>query len=800
MLQNYFTIAWRSLWKNKVFSLINIFGLSIGIGFTLLIGAYVWGELQVNQNLKNADNQYIIQSKWKDPNMGFGIGTIAGLPKALKENYPRLVANFYHWDGVTSNVSVGTKHFRESMQIGDSTFLSMYGFKLLHGDVKTAFNDPFSVVVTEKLATKYFGSTDVIGKALTIQSFKGGKHLFTITGVLKKPVQNSVTTLDNNNRNDIFLTVRAAVFLGRFMDGWVNTEIIGFVELQKGVTPKDLEQPIRQLMKEHCTPQLNANLKPYLDPLKTFYQHDDTIKRTIYTLSLIALFILLMAIVNFINICIGRSSSRMKEMGIRKVLGGLRKQLIIQFLTESVLLVLIATGFALIIYVLARPYFSDVLGKEITGLFSFPVCFYGLPFLFAFFIGVLAGVYPALVLSSLKSVDSLKGKLNSIKESVLFRKVLVAFQFGTAAFVLISAIIISQQIDLFFNKDLGFKKDYVVYAQVPRDWSAAGVQKMEAMRYQVSQLPQVSSVALSWEIPDGANGGPSMIYKQGTDPKQALATQGLMTDNQYALTYNIPLKAGTYFSPVFTPADSSKIVINETASNALGYKTPADAVGQLVNIPGVNTPFTICGVTRDFHFGTLAETIKPLSVLNVNYTTLYRFFSIKLKTGNVQRSIAALQSKWSTLFPDAPFEYHFMDEALAKLYQTEIQLKKAAYMASILTIVIVLLGILGLVSLSIQKRTKEIGIRKVLGSSVPGIISLFIKEFLSVVVIAALVACPLAWMSMHSWLKAYAYRITISGFPFMIAIALLTLLTVLLISIQTIKAALNNPVKSLRTE
>ena len=799
MLQNYFIIAWRNLWKNKVFSIINIFGLSIGIAFTLLIGAYVWDELTVNHDLKNADNQYILQSKWKDPDMGFELGTVAQLPRALKENYPALVENFYHWDGVTSNVSKGDRHFRENIQVGDSTVLSMYGLKLLHGDAQKALMEPFSAVVTEKLANKYFGSTDVIGQTINIASFTGSKHDFLITGILKKAEKNSVTHVNDNNDSDIFLPARAGVFLGRQMDGWNNTSLVGLIELKKGVISKDLEKPMRQLIKQNCPKQITDNLTPYLVPLKSYYldANSGIVKKMLYTLSSIALFILFMAIINFVNICIGRSSGRMKEMGIRKVLGGLRKQLIWQFLTESTVLVLLATGLALVIYGIARPWFMDVLGKEITGLFSFPPYFYLIPIAFALLVGLMAGIYPALVLSKLKSVDSLKGKLNAVKESVLFRKILVGFQFGTSALVFIGAIVISQQVSLFFNSDLGFKKDYVLYAQLPRDWSDKGVKKMEAIRYQLSQMPEVGCASLSWEIPDGANGGNFQVYKQGTDPKNAITTQGMASDNQYAQTYNIPVRAGSFFTPSYAPGDSAKIVINETAAKALGWNNPKDAIGQLVNAPGGNMPMTVCGVTADFHFGSMQSKILPVTFMNVNFTHYYRFFSIKLKPGDMQKSITALQKKWSVLLPDAPFEYHFMDDALAHIYQTEIQLKKASIMATVLAVTIVLLGVLGLISLSVQKRTREIGIRKVLGSSVTGIMGLFVKEFLGVVLIAGLVACPIAYLLMHNWLNGYAYRITLNLYPFSVAILLLTVFTVILISVQTFKAAKANPAKSI---
>jgi ABC-type antimicrobial peptide transport system permease subunit len=274
----------------------------------------------------------------------------------------------------------------------------------------------------------------------------------------------------------------------------------------------------------------------------------------------------------------------------------------------------------------------------------------------------------------------------------------------------------------------------------------------------------------------------------------------LATDNQYAATYNIPLKAGTFFKPVFMVADTAQVVINETASKALGYPTPENAIDQHIMIPGVNIPFTICGVTADFHFGSMQSLIQPITFFNVNYTTYYRFFSIKVKPSNMQRNLQALQKKWAEVLPGAPFEYSFIDDALAKIYQSELQLKQASYIATILAIIIVLLGVLGLISLSIQKRTKEIGIRKVLGSSIAGIISLFMKEFLGVILIAGLIACPVAYLIMNQWLNDYAYKIAITLNPFMIAIAGLTLVTAILIAIQTIKAALDSPVKSLRSE
>lgn len=799
MLKNYFKIAWRNIVKGRFYSLVNIIGLSAGIAFTLLIGAYIYGELQVNRHLKYAGNQYIVLSKWKDPNMGYALTTTAELPRELKRAYPNLVANYYRWDGVSSTVSKGDKHFREALQIGDSTMLNMYGFKLLHGDARTALNDPFSVVITQDIAIKYFGKTDITGQTLNIENFKGGRHDFTVSGVLDKNPQNSVTDLVVNT--GVFMSAGAANFMGRFMDGWNNTGVAGYVQLKEGVTPKQMDKPMLDLIKKNCAPQIAANMTPYLVPLKDYYLDagNGTVKRMLYTISFIGLFILMMAVINFINMCVARSSSRMKEMGIRKVLGGMRKQLIWQFLTESVLLVFISTLLALLWYLIGRPFFSDIVGREVIGLFAFPLYFYLVPVIVAVTIGLLAGAYPALVLSSLRSVDSLKGKL-SIKENIFIRKTLVALQFGIAIVVLISSFVISQQTNLFFNSDLGFDRNYVVYASLPRDWSKAGISRMEGISRELKQIPQVSNVTLSWEIPDGANMGNTPVYLPGTDSLRARSGQILTTDNQYAATYGISLKAGTFFTPTFSSGDENKVVINQTLAKALGWADPEKAIGRQLRMQGYPPNFVICGVTRDFNFGSMKGSIPPIVFLNVNYTNLYRYFSVRLRGNNIQQSISALQSGWNRLLPGAPFEYKFVDDAIQKLYTVELQLKKAAYLATVLSTIIVLLGVLGLIALSVQKRTREIGIRKVLGSSAAGISALFLKDILAVVLIAGLVACPIAYLLMQHWLNDYTYKINLSFQPFLSAVMILTLLTALIIILQTIRAALANPAKSLRSE
>ncbi|MES2881530.1 MAG: FtsX-like permease family protein, partial [Bacteroidota bacterium] len=433
-------------------------------------------------------------------------------------------------------------------------------------------------------------------------------------------------------------------------------------------------------------------------------------------------------------------------IGMRKAMGGVRQQLVLQFLTESIVIVFIATAIAIGFYPLLQPFFEQLIGKNIPGISSFPtVSFFILP-VFVLLVGLLAGLYPSFVLSSVKSIDSLKGKLTGIKENVLLRKTLVGVQFCIAAVVMIASVIVSQQVAHFFSKNLGYNKEYIVSSQVPRDWSAAGVRKMRTVRNEFAAMPQVSHVSLSYEIPNGNNGGQPGVYKAGTDSVNAVSMQAIVTDENYLATYQIPLQAGAFFR---NEADSLKVVINKVAANALGYKNAEAAIGQQIKMQGSNTLFTVQGVVADFHFNSMQQKIAATIFLQPSLTNTYRFLSFKLKPGNIGAAIAAIEKKWAVLLPGSSFEYRFMDDVLKKLYASEIQMKKAAYGATALAGVIVLLGVLGLISLSVQKRTKEIGIRKVLGASASNIIALFLKDFLPVLVVGGLLAIPASWYIMH---------------------------------------------------
>lgn len=798
MLTNYLKIAWRHLVNAKFHSAVNILGLSIGIGFALLIGSYVWSELQVNKNLHDVDSQYIIQSNWKDPNMGLDLTTVGPLAKALKEQYPDLVKNYYRWDGVTSTVSKGDKIFREGIQIGDSTLLHMFGFSLLYGDKRTALNDPFSVVITVDRAVKYFGRKDVVGETLTLESFSGSKHDFKITGVMQLAADNSVTHLTPENDNQVYVPAVSAAYFSRSLDAWNNPYMVAYLQLQTGIKPADLQRPMQDLLKKNAPADLAANMRPFLAPLRTYHlqQYDGLVRRMLSTVSVIALFILLMAVINFVNITIGKSATRIKEIGVRKVMGSLQRQLMQQFLTESILLVLLSTIAGLGIYMLGAPFLSDVLSKSLLPVYQFPLPLVGAIIVFVFGVGLLAGIYPAFVLSRVKTTDSVKGKLQSVNANIVLRKTLVGFQICTASVVFIGALITTQQVNLFFSKNLGYNKDWVVSVQTPRDWTPKGVQHMITVRNELQTLPQASDVALSWAQPDGMSSGTTMVHAQGQDSTQAVAMESIIADENYLHVFKVPLQAGRFFR---SSTDSLRVVINEAAVKPLGFTSSNDAVGKKVFLSG-NFPVTIAGVLNDFHFGTMKLAIKPMIITHVSLNNVFRLLCLRLRPGNMVASMEAIRKKWAELLPGSAFAYQFMDDSLRHLYASEIRLKKASQIALVLALVIVMLGVSGLSAISVQKRTKEVGIRKVAGASAADILSLFLKDFLPVVLMGGVVSVPVAWMIMRGWLSDYVYRVQISAWPFLFAIGVLLILATVLISLQILRLSVENPVKNLRTE
>jgi putative ABC transport system permease protein len=798
MLRNYFIIAFRHFTKHKLFSAINILCLSIGITFSLIIGMYVLGQKGVNSNLRHAERQYYIKTAWKEKGMGTEIVTIASWAKAIKEEYPDLVANYFRYNPVTNVVSAGDRHFKEDIAICDTTLVSMYGFPLLYGDKGHAFINNNSAVISAKFAKKLFGTTNAIGKPLRIQTTVAGvTQQYIVSAVLKDLPYNTVTHLLNDTYSVYVPTTGNNYYgLGDPSIGWDNVYEISFIELKPNVKVQAVNAALDRLIKKYSSDFIWKNIHANTVPVKDYYLNDNNgaVNKMVMILSTIALFILLMVIINYVNINIGTSTYRLKEIGLRKTFGSVKKQVVTQFLLEALILTFIAAIFSLFFYQLLIPVFSKMLNTTLKPIWEFrikeSIQLTGLVLL----IGLLAGIYPAFVLSSTNLIQAVKGKIDAAKGSLGLKRALVVVQFSLAVLVFICALNLSKQVTYIFNKDLGYSKEQVlVITAFPKQWDTVGVLKMEAIKQDLLQIPQVKSITVTFDVPEKTPFGRIILYPPGrTDKQKQLNLPVSTADEDYAKTFGIHMKAGTFLSP----ADGS-LVLNEAAIKQLGL-TSENAVGQKIETPV--GPIMIGGVIGDYNFSSMQDKIGPVGFAHLKITKNYRYLAVKLNTTNIPQTLDDIKAHWRRMSPNAPFDYTFMDDKFEAIYRSELQLKTAADVATVLNLIIVLLGILGVVAFTLNKRMKEIAVRKVLGANAGSIIMLFLKEYAWLIIIANVIAWPLAYMTTEHFLQNFAYRIQQNIFPYLLVLGSVFAMAFALISLHCAKTAVANPVKSLRAE
>ncbi|MEO8403902.1 MAG: ABC transporter permease [Chitinophagaceae bacterium] len=782
--------------------MINILCLAIGITFSMLIGVYVLNQKTVNGQLKNVDNQYVLKSKWKIKGMGLDVTTIAPLGPELKEKYPNLVANYFRFNPVTNVVTVGEKNLKENIAICDTNLVSMYGFEVLKGNKEKAFANNNSALITQTLAMKLFGTTEALDKIITVSNTTGDQQVFAVSAVLKDMPYNSVNNYIDPKGYNVFVPLEGNRFFpgGNGEDNWNNAYMVGMLELKPGVHPKDLTAAVNSTLNLHLSDDLKGKLQVEMAPLRDYYLNNNNgaVKKMITTLSLVAVFILLMAIINFININIGTSTYRLKEIGLRKVFGGEKKQLIFQHLCESVVLTFISGFISLILYELVRPVFDQFLNTRLTSLWQFGLREIGLLFSLIVVVGIIAGIYPAFILSSSRIIHSVKGKIDTAKGGLVFRKSLLVIQFTLAIVIFISALNVSKQVSYVFNKDLGYNKEQLlVLTAFPKQWDSAGVLRMEAIRGELSQTPGVKDATLSFEVPDRVPPNQMDLIPEGSPDNQAFVIPNLVADEHFASTYGIKEKEGTFFQDYDPNSAQGKIVLNETAVKNFGWTS---AVGKHVRIRNTNIDLIVDGVVKDFNYSSFQDKIGPLAFTHVGDSPGYRYITIKLSAANISKTIGDLQDKWKKLSPNAPFEYTFMDQNFSSLYQSEVQLKKATNVATILNLVIVFMGIFGVVAFTLARRTKEIAVRKVLGADVKNIILLFIKDYAVLILLANIIAWPLAYLATDHWLENYAYRVQQNILPYIYVGVFIFASAFVFIALQCFKAAVANPVKNLRSE
>ncbi|HMH23878.1 MAG TPA: ABC transporter permease [Puia sp.] len=793
MIRNYLKIAFRNLWRHRVFSFINIMGLAVGMSACFLIFLYVRFELSYDAFHSKADRIYRVVCDIKTPTetLNFSVPSWA-MPSNIKAEFPE-VESFARVSGDNILMRKGNIKFQEeNAQWADSSLFYVFDFKLIKGDPQTALKEPFSIVLTETGAKKYFGGNNPIGQTILIT---GDGKPAKVTGVMKDIPENSQIN------GDVFLSMSTLTqkLAPKIEEQWGNFGATTFLLLKQGTSPAALTAKFPAFLEKRDgkgMKQSQMSYKLLLEPLRSVYLHStrDGSKTgnmgNVYIFSIVAVFILLIACFNFVNLTTARSAERAKEVGIRKVVGAAKSQLASQFIGESVILCLISFILTIGACILLLPLFNQMAGKTIShGIFG-NINYIIILLVAAIGIGLLAGLYPALVLSSFKPVVVLKGRFVTSVKGILLRKGLVIAQFTISIALIIATIIVYTQMRYMRSQDLGFNKDQMMVIDTQGDPA------MEAFRQSVAGTPNVRSVSMSSSVPGG---GDPTAYSEIENVKGDLQIANLelfFVDFDYINQFGIKMLAGRSFSRDFGTDTTQSMILNEAAVKMFGYSSAQQAVGKRFKQWGREGK--IIGVMKDFHFRSLQESIKPLSMRieprGCNLVTA------KLNARDVTGTIASIEKAWQKTIPNRPFSYFFMDEFFDKQYRGEERFGKLFLNFAVLAIFISCLGLLGLASYSTIQRTKEIGVRKVVGASVTNIVNLLSRDFMILIGIAFLIASPLTWFFMNRWLTDFAYRIPISWWMFVLAGVLALLIALATISFQAIRAAIANPVKSLRTE
>ncbi len=818
MFKNYFKTSWRKLKKNKISSLINIFGLTVGLATCLLIVVYIQYENSYDKHFNNHEQIHLIATTFitegKETNVG---GTPYLMGETMQQEFPEIEANtkllqIFTEDKTllryTPKIGAPQTIYEPKGYIADADFFNIFSYEFIEGNSSTSLQNPQSIVLSDHLAKKFFGHQSAINQTITVASnLTGGDVIYTVTGVFKTNVNPS--HIDAH----FFLA-----FKGGVMEDYVRKQGANFVNnnmfltylvLKPKADIKKLQSKFPAFIQKYAGADLKTagfDKKQYLVALKDIHLNSgiDVIvepngnKTSLYILFTIAIFILIIACVNAMNLATASSSKQSAEVGVRKVLGAKRTSLIYQFLGESIIFSIIAYVLAVVVTILIVPVFADVSGK---GLSFSLVSNEGLLLIFlciALITGFLSGIYPAFYLSAFQPIKVLKGKVNNSLSGFTLRKGLVVFQFVVSVALIVATVVIDKQMHFMRHKELGFIKEQQVVLPLRSETSKAAYLNLKT---ELVKNKDVQAVAASVYYPGIFNPEDNNFYRQGQNPAQSKRTRTNRIDYNFLQTLGIRAVAGRLFSPSFTADTGKSIIINQKAVQDIGFESAEQSIGQklLYQYNGETYDYTIIGVVKDFHFEDLQQEITPFA-FTLNDGTDYNYLIVHGSEKNIKSTLSAIENCWKAAVPNEPLEYSFLDADFQKNYLAQERLSYIVSSFTILAIIICCLGLFALATFSTEQRIKEIGIRKVLGASVFSVVALLSNDFLKLVIMAMMVASPLAWIMMNKWLNHFAYRIDINWSVFAITFTATITIAIASVSFQAIKAAMANPVKSLKTD
>jgi len=808
MFSNFFKIAFRNLARNKVFSFINIFGLAAGLATCLLIILYISDELSYDKHHNDADRIYRLAYGTEKESWSAQPAPVAA---ALKSDFPEVeevtrLIKFPNMDKVLMRYdhNNNTKQFFETYgYYVDSTFFKIFTYEFSSGNVRSALDEPNSIVISELIADKFFGNEIPIGKQIKL-ALPFGEFNYTVKGVFK----------NNENKSHIpasfFLSMRNSD-VGTWVEvqsSWATNNIFHtYFKLKQATDVTAFTKKLQPFFDRHAGSELKKagySKTLFIQPMKDIYLHSSIGNeisangniKYLYILASIAIFILFIACINFMNLSTAKSEKRAREVGVRKVMGAVKSSLIKQFLGESLIMCFISLMLALLLAWFFLPLFNTITQKDLH-FFNEPKYIFLVAGL-TIITGLLAGLYPAFYLSAFKPVLVLKGKLANNFSAVFIRKGLVVFQFAVSACLILGAIVIWKQLKFVQQQQLGFNKDQQLVMPL-QDKQVA--MNYYAFKSELLKNPEIKSVTSASTYPGIQNINDMLFYAEGKAAQDFVDIHTATVENDYFSTLGVKIIYGRPFSKDFT-ADSASIILNESAIKQLGYD-PENAVGKKVfyNWENVHHTMIIVGVVKDFHFESLHNPIKAFGFTTINFFgNKYAYVIATLGTTDYSKTLSSVQSTWTRINPNMPFSYSFIDQDFQRNYEKEKRAAGIVVSFTCIAILIACLGLFGLAAFSAETRTKEIGIRKVLGASEAAIVSLLSKDFLKLIIIALLVAFPVSGWVMNKWLNNFAYRIPVSWWMFAIAGGLALLVAFITISYQSIKSAFASPVKSMRTE